>query len=359
MGNSLPSRPNLDHLRRQAKSLLTELGCGSEHAIHAFQEHLPAAKSLSAAKVRSAGFRLADAQSVVARSTGFASWPQLARHVDLLRALEGVWSFESLEVDAESVPVAAMSQSRLLIDGDRFRTESPEANYEGVFNIDVEADPAHIDIEFVEGPEAGNWNFGIFRLEGDRLDICLDMHGKPRPSDFRTSKGSGHAYEVLRRSDASRPENVHGGDRTKAGTKREHVAKAPEVDRSVFDYVPSALLTQLAGEWVAEEIVRDGQLLPGMMLKTARRMARANEVTIRVGGMTIIHARVRLDESSSPIGIDYLHLSGASQGAVQHGIMEWRGETVRFCMGGVGKARPTTFTSEPGSGTTLSAWKRV
>ena len=44
----------------------------------------------------------------------------------------------------------------MLIDGDRFRTESPEATYEGVFNIDVEADPHDIDIEFVEGPEAGN-----------------------------------------------------------------------------------------------------------------------------------------------------------------------------------------------------------
>ena len=43
----------------------------------------------------------------------------------------------------------------MMIDGDRFRMESPEATYEGIFTIDVEADPAQIDIEFVEGPEAG------------------------------------------------------------------------------------------------------------------------------------------------------------------------------------------------------------
>ena len=59
----------------------------------------------------------------------------------------------------------------MFIDGDRFRSESPEAVYEGVFNINVEAEPHEIDIEFVAGPEAGNWNYGIFRVEGDELEL--------------------------------------------------------------------------------------------------------------------------------------------------------------------------------------------
>lgn len=104
-----------------------------------------------------------------------------------------------------------MSQtSRLLIDGDRFRTESPEATYEGVFNINVEAQPHEIDIEFIAGPEAGNWNFGIFQLDGNQLELCLDLNGKPRPTEFLTSPGSGHAYERLTRTSLSRPENVTG-----------------------------------------------------------------------------------------------------------------------------------------------------
>ena len=69
----------------------------------------------------------------------------------------------------------------MLIDGDRFRTESPEAIYEGIFNINVEAQPHEIDIEFVAGPEAGNWNFGIYRLDGDTFELCLDLNGRPRP----------------------------------------------------------------------------------------------------------------------------------------------------------------------------------
>ncbi len=51
-------------------------------------------------------FRLADAQSAIARATGFASWPQLSRHVDQLRALEGTWEFASLVVDGQTMPAA-------------------------------------------------------------------------------------------------------------------------------------------------------------------------------------------------------------------------------------------------------------
>src|SRR5262249_28772795 len=143
--HTLPPRPDLDQLRRQAKSLLAALAQGDAEAAATMTSHLPAAKGMNSAQVRSAGFRLADAQSAVARKTGFASWPRLGRHVELLRALEGTWGFARLEIDGSAIPPESISRSRLLIDGDRFRTESPEATYEGVFNIDVEAQPHGID----------------------------------------------------------------------------------------------------------------------------------------------------------------------------------------------------------------------
>jgi uncharacterized protein (TIGR03067 family) len=68
--------------------------------------------------------------------------------------MEGTWGFRSLEVDGSTMPDSMLTNSRLLIDGDRFRMESPEADYEGIFVIDVEQAPHHIDIEFVEGPES-------------------------------------------------------------------------------------------------------------------------------------------------------------------------------------------------------------
>jgi uncharacterized protein (TIGR03067 family) len=151
----------LDHLRSQAKALLTALASGNKEAIETMQQHLPAAKNLKDAQVRQAGFRLADAQSAIARKTGFASWPQLARHVEQLRALEGTWEIATLEMEGRAMSAGMLKSSRVLIDGDRFRSETPGATYEGIFNIDVESDPHGIDIDFAQGPEAGNRNCGI------------------------------------------------------------------------------------------------------------------------------------------------------------------------------------------------------
>src|SRR5207244_1841495 len=93
VAKKLPARPNLDHLRKQAKTLLARLEDGDAAAAKTFIAHLPEAHKMSVARVRAAGFRLADAQSAVARESGFASWPSLAHHVQDLRALEGEWQF--------------------------------------------------------------------------------------------------------------------------------------------------------------------------------------------------------------------------------------------------------------------------
>ena len=173
-----------------------------------------------------------------------------------------------LEIDGSTIPAGASEASRILIDGDRFRTESPEATYEGVFNINVEAQPHEIDIEFVEGPEAGNWNFGIFRLEGDQFELCLNVNGKPRPPAFRTSPGSGHAYETLKRTSHSRPENVTGGTASALEASRAEAALADATAAmpAILDQISSIEneLCLLLGR-APGPIARTGQSLDAMM----------------------------------------------------------------------------------------------
>lgn len=351
MAKKLPSRPHLDHLRRQAKTLLSALASGDPEALATIVNHLPSAKGMTAEQVRQAKFRLADAQSAIARQTGFASWPELGRHVEQLRALEGTWLFSHLEIDGNVMPAGMFEASRLLIDGDRFRTESPEATYEGIFNINVEADPHEIDIEFVAGPEAGNWNFGIFRVEGDQLELCLDMNGKPRPARFGTSPGTGHAYEKLIRSSHSRPEQVTGG------TPAVGQSAPPVQDCVGFDYVESRTLTRLQGEWTAVKLVREGQEVPAAMLTTGLRSATKNRLKITFGGQLIIDALVRIDEGTDPIDVDYYNLCGQAKGTVQHGIMKWVSDAICVNMASPGQPRPNDFTAAAGSGRTLSQWR--
>ncbi|HEX3357472.1 MAG TPA: TIGR03067 domain-containing protein [Tepidisphaeraceae bacterium] len=352
MDKSLPTRPHLDHLRRQAKELLSALASREPEAIATILKHLPEAKGMSAQQVIARQFRLADAQSAIARKNGFAGWPHLARHVEQLRALEGTWTFARLEIDGNAFPTGAAGTSRILIDGDRFCSQLTDATYEGVFNINVEAEPHEIDIEFVQGPEAGNWNFGIFHLDGDRLEICLDMNGKPRPAGFRTSAGSGHAYETLTRMSPDRPANVTGG------SAPVHQKPSPVQDAAAFAFVESPTLIRLQGEWTPVKIIRDGQELPKMMLLAGRRSAKKNEINISFGGQVMIHALVKLDESTDPMHVDYYNLDGECRGTVQHGILKWIDDEACFCMAAPGQPRPADFICPPASGRTFSQWRR-
>jgi uncharacterized protein (TIGR03067 family) len=353
MTRRLPARPNLEHLRSQAKTLLAKLHEGDPEATRTLMEYLPEARRLSPAEVREHGFRLADAQTAIARKTGFAAWPGLARHVDRLRSMEGTWGFRSLEVDGSAIPDSMLTNSRLLIDGDRFRMESPEANYEGIFIIDVDQSPHHIDIDFVEGPEAGNRSKGIFRLGGDQFTICLGLVGAERPERFATSRGSGHALEELVRVEHARPPGVDGGTRQATAP-----APLPMVASEQFDASITATLQKLQGEWLPLALITSGKPLEASYLPFGSRTHSGSETKVVFGGQTMVHAKVRFNETATSIEVEYLNLAGKGKGSLSLGLFRWDGEEAVYCMGAPGAPRPSDFSCEPGSGRTFSRWKR-
>src|SRR5437667_4831011 len=99
MSKSLPSRPDLEQLKKQAKELLKQFLAGEPAAADRVREFHPKrllsrpSATLSSAQSGGEGrgeeasvkgaqsFRLHDAQLVVAREYGFASWPKLKEHV--------------------------------------------------------------------------------------------------------------------------------------------------------------------------------------------------------------------------------------------------------------------------------------
>ena len=75
---TLPARSNLEQLRKQAKELLKAYRAGAGAAVtevERFERQPDPAK-----------FALADAQRVLARAYGFASWTRLTQHVEGVNA---------------------------------------------------------------------------------------------------------------------------------------------------------------------------------------------------------------------------------------------------------------------------------
>src|SRR5689334_14298071 len=85
MKRQLPSRPNLDQLKHQARDLLNAHRVGDEDAVRRIRESHPRLSQASEADVRAARFTLSVAQLVIAREYGFVSWPKLKEYVEEAR----------------------------------------------------------------------------------------------------------------------------------------------------------------------------------------------------------------------------------------------------------------------------------
>src|ERR1043166_1224173 len=88
MQRSLPARPSLAQLRRQAKDLLRGAQAGQIEALDRLRAQHPRLARLSAADLGASGLALHQAQLVLAREYGFASWPKLKLHVESIERVE-------------------------------------------------------------------------------------------------------------------------------------------------------------------------------------------------------------------------------------------------------------------------------
>lgn len=114
--------------------------------------------------------------------------------------LEGAW--RAVEAERDGAAAEAIVGHRLEIMGDRFRISTEgRPLFAGTYALEPAARPARIDLLNDEGEAKGQTWAGIYRLEDGRLSICDNAPdtGKPRPTGFVTSPGSGHVLVVFER----------------------------------------------------------------------------------------------------------------------------------------------------------------
>jgi len=104
---SLPPRPNLDHLRRQAESAPERRTGRRRHAVAVVRDHSTRRNKGMTPPNRffvsgDSAWRMPSPPLPAKRDSPVGR--NLARHVEQLRALEGTWVFAHLEVDGHAVP---------------------------------------------------------------------------------------------------------------------------------------------------------------------------------------------------------------------------------------------------------------
>jgi uncharacterized protein (TIGR03067 family) len=112
-----------------------------------------------------------------------------------LKKFEGTWAFLSLVLVGNPTPEAELKGCTAVAKGDQITllVEGEERLPVSV-KIDPAKKPAEIDFTYAKNSTAQ----GIYKLEEDRLTICLSLQGG-RPKEFVSEQGSGNFLLVLKR----------------------------------------------------------------------------------------------------------------------------------------------------------------
>lgn len=106
-----------------------------------------------------------------------------------LESLQGVWQFESLEVEGKGLPDDPGKPIRMTIKGNRVRHPGREGKIEeAIIRLDPSRKPKAIDMSPLSGPDKGKAVLGIYAIDGDMLKICAATIGKDRPTEFKAGK---------------------------------------------------------------------------------------------------------------------------------------------------------------------------
>lgn len=116
--------------------------------------------------------------------------------------LKGKWKAASGEADGVDQPDVRHVRIEFEDDGTFTLHHGEDFTMKGKYALDAAADPKTIDLEFVDGPHAGDKLLGIYARDGKKLKWCTTLpKGTDRPKEFTTKVASGHRLYVLERDE--------------------------------------------------------------------------------------------------------------------------------------------------------------
>ncbi len=181
---TLPPHPDLEQYRKQAKDLLHALKQRTPAALNRAEAAHPQFNSKTAML-----WKLADAQLVLAREHGFASWPQFSAHITTLtirQKLEGIADPVAAFLIAASVPREGNHASGTVEEAEAILARYPGLKRASIYTAAVLADEQGVKQFLQRDPLAASAPGGVYNWDALTY-LCFSRY-------LRLDKGRSEAF---------------------------------------------------------------------------------------------------------------------------------------------------------------------
>lgn len=113
-----------------------------------------------------------------------SAWSEEPKGTDL----DGVWRAETAELAGAAFPESVRKAIQLEIKGGSYTVTIGKSIDKGSLKRDDSTKPRSLDIVGEEGPNKGRTILAIWERKGDTLQICYDLSGKNRPTEFESQE---------------------------------------------------------------------------------------------------------------------------------------------------------------------------
>ena len=113
---------------------------------------------------------------------------------EALKKLEGTWTVEKLELKGDASPAELLKMMTLTIKGDQV-TMNDMNDDPATIAVDPSKSPGHISFT----DKKKKVNLGLYRLDGDKLEMVMGDDDKPRATEFKSTKENMNILIILKR----------------------------------------------------------------------------------------------------------------------------------------------------------------
>jgi uncharacterized protein (TIGR03067 family) len=119
-----------------------------------------------------------------------------------LEKQQGTWVVVSFRHDGQDTPQEIVRTITRTVEGEHVVWKRDGKSFAGTaLVLDPGQDPKAIDVIADSGPARGKRVLGIYKIDSNKLTLCMADLDQPRPRQFKAEKGSGHTLMVFTRQE--------------------------------------------------------------------------------------------------------------------------------------------------------------